>query len=297
MGLNTLALFELSLVLPARDIYRLEQAATHAAIIEADWVYKLEHLFHDIAVFIVNHELAHEETPKDLPMIDDFFVAHAFSTIASAFDHEDPDYLPAVLEQRTQMAAPPKGRIPRSAGALRILWDEYRKTGKMPPRQRELADRVKKAFLKKAQEVFRKHAEEFLAGHVYDKQTAIEAMMRRLAEPYARAKMTVETETTRYYNATRREIYDQSPDVTHYLFAPIRDYATTPWCRDRSGLVYKKGDPLLDRETPPIHWGCRSELLPLTPQNPQHRRMIEDKKRWRRSHSCTPLPPGWNKSA
>lgn len=194
--------------------------------------------------------------------------------------------------RRAYLAAPPPGRVPKSLKALREWWDAYRK-GKVPARQRALAGRIRAAYVDELQKAWRTHSAGFLSGDVATQAAAVDAIKQRASVAASRAKMIVETETTYYFNKARRQIYDDSPDVSHYLFVAVRDHATTKWCKTRNGLVYAKGDPLLDKETPPIHWNCRSELLPLLPHNPNHQRIISDRSRWRRNNRCEPLPPEW----
>lgn len=191
-------------------------------------------------------------------------------------------------------SAPPRSQIPRSLKALRIMWDDWRKKGKMPPRQRSIAEKLRKAYCEKLQSVWEKYGEEFRSGKTASVTAAVTKIQEGAGVVFSRAKMIVETETTYYYNRARREVYDESPDVTHYLFVAIRDHATTKWCKTRQGLVFKKGSSLLDKNTPPCHWNCRSEILPLTPQNPQHRRLIEDKGIKAENRRLEPLPPGWS---
>lgn len=192
-----------------------------------------------------------------------------------------------------RLASPPKGTVPSSFRDLRIWWDAYRKRKKVPPRQQAIADRLRKAYVDKCQSVWRANSQDFLSGITASKTEAVQAIMDGADVVNSRGKMIVETETTYYFNAARRKIYDQSQDVTHYLFVSIRDHATTKWCKSRQGLVYAKGDPLLEKETPPIHWNCRSELLPLTPANPNHLKIIQDRERARRNNSPEPLPAEW----
>lgn len=192
-----------------------------------------------------------------------------------------------------RLAQAPKAAVPKSFRELRVWWDAYRKRNKIPPRQLAIAERLRTAYVQKCQEVWRANAQDFLSGITASKTEAVQAIMKGADVVVSRGKMIVETETTHYFNEARRTVYDQSPDVTHYLFVAVRDHATTKWCKSRQGLVYAKGDPLLDKETPPIHWNCRSELLPLTPANPNHLRLIEDKKRSRRNNSPEKLPPEW----
>ncbi len=194
--------------------------------------------------------------------------------------------------RRAYLAAPPPGAVPKSLKALRVWWDKY-KAGKMPARQRALANRIRDAYHAELQAAWRQHSEAFLSGETAGITEAVDAIQKRAGVAASRAKMIVETETTYYFNKARRQIYDDSPDVTHYLFVAVRDHATTKWCKSRTGLVYAKGDPLLDKETPPIHWNCRSELLPLLRQNPNHQRIISDRERARRNNRCEPLSPEW----
>lgn len=202
--------------------------------------------------------------------------------------------LPAVRAHH--LASPPKGKVPRSLRALREWWDAYRKRGKVPARQRAEAERLKTEFLRLIQKAWRDNSDDFLSGDTARNTQAEEAIKKRAGVAASRAKMIVETETTYYFNRSRREVYDASDDVSHYLFLAVRDHATTKWCKTRHGLVYAKGDPLLDKETPPCHWFCRSELVPLTPRNPAHLRLIQDQNKSRRRHSPEPLPKEWTGS-
>lgn len=194
--------------------------------------------------------------------------------------------------RRAFLAASPPGSVPKSLRELREQWDEYRK-GKKPGRQSAQARRIRKAYVEELRKAWREHSQDFLSGEAATQAAAVAAIKERAGVAASRAKMIVETETTYYFNKARRQIYDDSPDVTHYLFVAVRDHATTKWCKSRTGLVYAKGDPLLDKETPPIHWHCRSELLPLLRLNPNHQLIISDRARARRNNRCEPLSPEW----
>lgn len=203
------------------------------------------------------------------------------------------DALTPIRPQQLASKSIPKARIATSFSALREAWDQWRKNKKLPPRQRELADKIKEKYLDKVQSVWKKYSADFIEGDTAHMDAALRAIQRGADVAYSRAKMIVATETTYYYNKVRKEIYGDSKDVSHFLFMAIRDHRTTKWCKTRHGLVYSKDDPLSDKETPPIHWNCRSEILPLTPQNPRHLALIKSKSRARRSHTPEPLPKGW----
>lgn len=198
-----------------------------------------------------------------------------------------------VKKTKADLAKPPKGRMPRTLKGLMELWDEWRARTYIPPREREFAKRVKTEYLKKIRSVWEKESYAFRTGKT-TKDDVIQKVQEASKSSHARAKLIVETETTRYYNSTRKAIYDLSNDVTHYLFIAIRDQRTTKWCKTRDGLVYEKGSDFLKRETPPCHWNCRSEIVPLTPMNPSHLKLIHDKSIQRGNRKPEPLPKGWN---
>lgn len=198
---------------------------------------------------------------------------------------------------RVKLAAPkyyslPK--IPRKYAELMKWWDMTRKN-KAPKKIQLQAAEIKKKYLAKCQTTYKKYSQLFRSGVAYD-QGMVEKDVERIGETtVSRAKTIVATETTRYYNQVRKEIYDESDAITHYLYVAIRDYRTTEWCKDRNGLVYdKKDEALLKKEFPPDHYNCRSEMLPLTPFNPVHLKLINDKSLARKNNKCKPLLPGWN---
>jgi len=181
------------------------------------------------------------------------------------------------------------------------IWDYWKSKKKVPKKIKKHADEIKREYLKKTKQYTDRYSRDFREGKEFTQDFAIKKIEDLTDSSYARAKTIVRTETTNYYNKARKELYDQSTDVTHYLFLAIRDMATTKWCtehrtpegRGRHGLVYEKGDPLTERETPAIHWNCRSEMVPLTPLNPKHAELINDTLRQRKNNKCTPLPRGW----
>lgn len=185
-------------------------------------------------------------------------------------------------------------RIPRKFSELMIWWDMVRKR-KAPVKIQQQAKQIKAKYLDKCQQVYQKYSAAFRSGEVYNQKKVVADVKRVGETTLSRAKVIVTTETTRYYNDVRRNYYDQSDTITHYLYVAIRDHRTTEWCKDRNGLVYAKDDPISERETPPIHFSCRSEMLPLSPFNPKHKRLIDNKSLARRNNSPKPLMKNWNK--
>lgn len=219
--------------------------------------------------------------------LSDFFFTHRI-----AVTHEAIDSTSVTTRVDTRMAKKPE--IPRSLKDMVKKWDIMRATGRVPKEQQAQAKKFKSTYLKKLKELFRKHGMDFVRGNTYDLNKVRKIVQEAGKVAFARANTIVATETTRYFNETRTEVYDRSPDVTHYLFMAIRDSATTKWCRTRHGLVFTKGSKLFTKNKPPCHWWCRSEVLPLTPQNPRHLKLIKDLSRRAENNRMEPLPPGWN---
>lgn len=78
---------------------------------------------------------------------------------------------------------------------------------------------------------------------------------------------TVRTNTTDSYNQGRlveaRRLGAKGL-VTGMQHSSVLDSRTTPICRSLHGKCYRIDDPQLDRFTPPLHYNCRSVLLPIT---------------------------------
>ena len=211
---------------------------------------------------------------------------------------------PKIPRDTTKLAAGPKApRIPRNPAELQAWWDYYRSfqnlKKKAPQRILVLANKIRTAYVRKVQSIWQSTSTDFQEGKIWDQVPVRAAVQDALRVAESRAQMIVRTETTRYYNQARINYYDQLPAVTHYIFVSIRDKATTPWCRPypqgRNGLVYKKGSDLFKKNSPPCHWNCRSEILPLTPQfDKRDKQLVDDKSRAAENNHPTPLPPGWN---
>lgn len=290
MSVNMKAILQIKKTLGAKEASQLLRLSKKTDRLEAMWRerYKKE------IKKVTKEVLANAEKTGRLKLSDvdfrEIVLRHSIAIMEDGY--KSAERMSPVSAKR--LAIVKKGLVPKNLKDLRIMWDQWRKKGTIPPRQKEIAERLKEAYVKKLQTVWKRNARDFLSGNTMSKTEAIKAIQKGADVVESRAKMIVETETTHYYNSARRVVYDESPDVEYYLFVAIRDHATTKWCKDRHKLVYKKGDPLLDKETPPIHWNCRSELLPLTPLNPNHYKLILDKGMQRRNNRCEPLPKGWS---
>jgi SPP1 gp7 family putative phage head morphogenesis protein len=277
--------------LSLEDQRRLKNSAKVAQALENKWVRK----FRDtIASYSV--QSADQISSGGSIVVPDFekmFIEHYFDVQIKAITLAENEQ---ELDKRLAKSA-------RSIREILKLYDRWRKGLYKPKGFQRKAESIQKKYISAIQDTWKNLSEDFREGGTQTQEEIKKKVAESTGATEARANTIVRTETTRFYNETRKIYYDKAPNVTHYLFLAVRDKATTPWCRNttvngyrgRSGLVYAKDDPLLEKEKPPCHWSCRSELLPLSRFNPTHQKMIADESIQRRNNTCTPLPPGWNK--
>lgn len=278
----------------------LAQNAQKVDSLEEKYEKMLKSCLDSISAWVAEYALVIGEIPKKLPetKIDSILMEMYLQTSQKALEDAGGE-----LGQVTVAKKMAKPKAPASLKEVMAIYDKWRKQGQLPARQKQIRDSIIKQYLKKVRDVWRNHSEDFRSGEIANQQDAVKVFKKAAEGAYGRAKMIVETETTTYYNRTKKDFYDNADAVTHYLFLAIRDQRTSKWCSDktinglrgRHGLVYKKGDPLTSKETPAIHWNCRSEMVPLVQSNPRHKQLIEDSAIARRSHRCYPLPKEWNK--
>lgn len=293
MGIRMEAILQLTQIYDARDLRAIVRCAKDQDRLESAWVNKMRSFIKSLAREIIDR--AAKVGSLDAAWIDfePIIVEHSFAVMHQAIKSTK-RLKPVPKTRKARLAeGPPPADIPADLRQLRREYDLWRKKKIVPIRQRALANRIKREFFRRLQNVWLDYSIAFRTGQVGQQKEAITQVMKQADVVFSRAKMIVETETTYYYNRTRRQVYDQSDDVTHYLFVALRDHATTKWCKSRHGLVYAKTLQILKRETPPIHWNCRSELLPLTPQNPRHLKLIKSASRRRNNNRAEPLPKEW----
>lgn len=287
--------------LPLEDQVRLKNSAHVAQQLENAWAMRVTEVVQSYTSEVL--ERLQNFQPIDLPGLEETLVEHFFqvsikSTTYAMTEAEEHKYIPP---GQKSLAKPPAQKIPKSLKKLMELYDLWRRKKYVPPRARKQAKDIKKRYLQEVKSVWEKHSRDFREGF-----TGTQELVRKKIQDVAdttsrRAANIVRTETTSYYNQARKQYYDLSPDITHYLFIAIRDATTSPWCtpltingyRGRSGLVYAKTDPLCAKERPACHPGCRSEYLPLNRLNPAHLKYIQDLSIQRRQHTCYPLLKGW----
>lgn len=90
---------------------------------------------------------------------------------------------------------------------------------------------------------------------------------RKIPPSYLKAKQAAtrfRTGWNRWRNASVQERSVQDPAVVYYQFTLGRAKNHTEVCLARDGWVLAKNDPRLAENTPPLHWDCRSKLMPIT---------------------------------
>ena len=85
----------------------------------------------------------------------------------------------------------------------------------------------------------------------------------------AQLKTIVHTKTTEVFNAARKTFFDSDPIASRlivgYQYSAILDDTTTEVCRFLDEKVFSVEEAeYLAKVTPPLHWNCRSMLVPVT---------------------------------
>ncbi len=313
--LNRAALVQLSTMLAAEDVERIENNARIAERVEQLWLAKLDETLAAVLAKILDHMERTGELliPADLEQqLGGFFLQHELATtIAASSTITAAEYVRAAAPKRKP--APPIKKFPTDSVRIREQWDEWRRPGRLPGYTKKQAAGIKAVYIRRIQQWWQRSGREFITGqpiatgmddkgtiwnpNAFDREAARRAIQAEMQVARSRARTIVETETTRYYNTTRVNTYDQIETVAGYLYVIVRDAGTTKWCRSRAGMVLIKGTIAAKKNSPPVHWCCRSELLPLSRLNPAHRKLLEDLSLRPENRLLVPLPPGWNEAA
>ena len=77
----------------------------------------------------------------------------------------------------------------------------------------------------------------------------------------AQARTLTRTSITSTQTAALNKVIEDNPDVIKgYMFTAILDSRTSPICQHHNGKVYDVNDT---RFRPPLHWNCRSTMVPV----------------------------------
>lgn len=318
MGLNSHTLAHLSKHLAAEDVRRIEDNARIAEALERRWLDRADRLFGEINRRVLDALEQSGELPSSWAWLEQelgaFLLEHELVTTETAARTITPAEYARLQRPMTW---------PTKMDRIRELWDRWRRTGSLPGRTKKQAAAVKVLYIRRVQAMWQNYGRQFIQGRprivdkdgrdinrvnrdrtdkrgnvwnpdAFDRDGAARAIELEAKVSRARARTIVETETTRYYNDTRKTFYSAVESVIGFLFVAVRDHATTKWCRSRNGVVFIKGTDLLHKNTPPCHYNCRSELLPLSRLNPAHRKLLEDASRRAENNNLAPLLPHWN---
>ena len=277
------------------DVILLARGVKIARRVEQKYRRRFEQIFNDLSESAA-YRIVHELPPPNAPDFEWLLILHAYESMLAGMNTQPRVDPLAAKRTSVKLGKPKPFKIPSNPAELRIWWDMVQNRRiTIPTAIKAQAKRIKAEYLKTVQSIWQKASEDFREGRKWTQADAKSATQRIVQVGTKRANVIVNTETTRYYNEVRVKYYGEQPTVTHFLFIAARDKYTTPWCKTRRGLVYKKNSTLFKRETPPIHWNCRSEMVPLSRFNPVHRKLIDDANLARENHSPEPLPKGWNK--
>ena len=93
-----------------------------------------------------------------------------------------------------------------------------------------------------------------------------------------RVETIFRTESTKYFADAQVAYFEDSPDIIGFLFDSVRDTSRTPICKCRHGMILLPGSKELSKNTPPLHYNCRSHLVPLANDH-ENRKMVQDPQR------------------
>jgi SPP1 gp7 family putative phage head morphogenesis protein len=192
---------------------------------------------------------------------------------------------------KKKLAAPPDGDLPSGPRALDRVLTDRKYWQRIMKRSRALTGRAKQAYLDRLRKQFKRIMPLLEIGDLTPR-----AIKKKLAEawkaPRARAETIFRTESTKYFASAQVKFFEDAPYVIGFLFDSVRDNSRTPICHSRHGLIYRPGTDLLDKNTPALHYNCRSHLIPLV-NDPQNMKMLADPKRDPEKVKVVPLPRGW----
>lgn len=81
-------------------------------------------------------------------------------------------------------------------------------------------------------------------------------------------KVVVRTKTNEMFNRARKSFYDNDPEASQIVeafeFSAILDSRTSEVCTALDGKIFDKNSDIINSVLPPLHFACRSILVPVT---------------------------------
>jgi SPP1 gp7 family putative phage head morphogenesis protein len=193
-----------------------------------------------------------------------------------------------VQKGKKNLAAP---RLPTSLKGLEFVFRDKRFWPRILKRNKLLVENLRKAYLKKLRRKFTELMPRILDNEI-NVNDAKKQMMQAWDASKSRVTTIFRTETTNYFAKTQVKYFEGDHAIIGFLFDSVRDKSRTKICTARHGLIFRPGTQLLTKNTPALHWNCRSHLIALA-NTPYNRRLLEDKNRDPSGKSLPPPPPGW----
>lgn len=212
-------------------------------------------------------------------------------TVTTALRVGDHNYHADTGRTTARLARLPRGRLP-DVQSLRELYRNTAAWQGMERRNRLYTNRLKAAYARKLRQYFARLVPRVTSGELTPAEAQAQ-LQRTVRSTAPRVKTIFRTETTKYFAEAQRAYFDDEPGIIGYLFDSVGDTARTEICRSRHGMVIPMGSKsLLDKNTPPLHWNCRSHLIPMA-DTPSNRKLLADASRMPGNRRLAPLPPGW----
>ena len=229
----------------------------------------------------------HDPHLDDMHKVSEKFYEKAIrSAITSADDTKK------MQGDKKRLAKLPWG-LPKDLRSMEQLFRDKRLWPKIMKRSRKLTDRIREAYFKKLKKRFEKEIPRVLSGEISPQELKKE-LQSEWKSSKARVETIFRTETTNYFAKAQVAYFESDEDIIGFEFDCIRDIAATPICRARHGLIYRPNTELLKKNTPALHYNCRSHLIPLA-NTSENRKLLNDPSRNPKNRAVPPLPPGWRK--
>ena len=193
--------------------------------------------------------------------------------------------MPKKLSKHEDMGLPKGVRKAREVIKDKRFWRRLKK------RADRASKRYKQRYLKELRKKFAQIIPAFQRGDLTIKEIKdnLQANMRFTK---SRAETVFRTEVTNYYANAQVAYFEEEEAIIGFIFDAVRDSGSTSICRQRHGLIYRPNTKLLTKNTPSLHYNCRSHLIPLA-NTAQNRKMLLDPSRDPTKKKVPPLPKGW----
>lgn len=227
----------------------------------------------------------HEPTLNEMFMVSEEFYRSVVTEAVDAAKYEKQD-----MAGRKNLARLPTG-LPRRIKNIDQIFKDKRYWRRIMSRSKKLTERLKKQYLAKLRKQFEVIMPKIQAGEI-SPVDAKKAMVEVWETSKSRVETIFRTETTKYFAQTQVNFFKGDPEIIGFLFDSVRDLSRTEICRSRHGLIFKPNTKLLDENTPPCHYNCRSHLIALA--NTEHnRKLLGEEQRNPANVRLIPLPPDW----